>query len=144
MKNIKERIIKKQYVAVIFFLGLMLVMVIRMGKNIKTSEIKSSIEMKTQDELGEKFAAEYIGFNMDDSASESGVEIEVETVSESEEASDYQYPSGSLDSFSDKVETLKQMFPSGKYWNHMDVESDRTDYLMVTDIPCNPADIGEA
>ena len=43
MKNIKERIIKKQYVAVIFFLGLMLVMVIRMGKNIKTSEIKSSI-----------------------------------------------------------------------------------------------------
>lgn len=77
MKNIKERIIKKQYVAVIFFLGLMLVMVIRMGKNIKTSEIKSSIEMKTQDELGEKFAAEYIGFNMDDSASESGVEIEV-------------------------------------------------------------------
>lgn len=52
MKNIKETIIKKQYVAVIFFLGLMLVMVIRMGKNIKTSEIKSSIEMKTQDELG--------------------------------------------------------------------------------------------
>ena len=47
MKNIKERIIKKQYVAVIFFLGLMLVMVVRMGKNIKTSEIKSSIEMKT-------------------------------------------------------------------------------------------------
>lgn len=70
MKNIKKRIIKKQYAAVIFFLGLMLVMVIRMGKNIKTSEIKSSIEMKTQDELGEKFAAEYIGFNMDDSASE--------------------------------------------------------------------------
>lgn len=32
MKNIKGRIIKKQYVAVIFFLGLMLVMVIRMGK----------------------------------------------------------------------------------------------------------------
>ena len=28
MKNIKEKIIKKQYVAVIFFLGLMLVMVI--------------------------------------------------------------------------------------------------------------------
>ena len=76
MKNIKERIIKKQYVAVILFLGIMLVMVIRMGKNIKTSEIKSSIEMKTQDELGEKFAAEYIGFNMDDSASESGVETE--------------------------------------------------------------------
>ena len=97
MKNIKERIIKKQYVAVIFFLGLMLVMVIRIGKNIKTSEIKSSIEMKTQDELGEKFAAEYIGFNMDDSASESGVETEAETVSESEEASDYQYPSGWLD-----------------------------------------------
>ena len=47
MKNIKETIIKKQYAAVIFFLGLMLVMVIRMGKNIKTSEIKSSIEMKT-------------------------------------------------------------------------------------------------
>ena len=118
MKNIKERIIKKQYVAVIFFLGLMLVMVIRIGKNIKTSEIKSSIEMKTQDELGEKFAAEYIGFNMDDSASESGVETEAETVSESEEASDYQYPSGWLDSFNDKVEELKQMFPSGKYWNH--------------------------
>lgn len=89
MKNIKGRIIKKQYVAVIFFLGLMLVMVIRMGKNIKTSEIKSSIEMKTQDELGEKFAAEYIGVSMDDSASESGVETEVETVSESEDASDY-------------------------------------------------------
>ena len=82
MKNIKKRIIKKQYMAVIFFLGLMLVMVIRMGKNIKTSEIKSSIEMKTQDELGEKFEAEYIGFNMDDSASESGVETEAETVSE--------------------------------------------------------------
>lgn len=144
MKNIKETIIKKQYVAVIFFLGLMLVMVIRMGKNIKTSEIKSSIEMKTQDELGEKFAAEYIGFNMDDSASESGVETEVETVSESEEASDYQYPSGWLDSFSDKVEELKQMFPSGKYWNHMDVESDGTDYLMVTDIPCNHTENGEA
>lgn len=93
--------------------------------------------MKTQDEL-EKFAAEYIGFNMDDSASESGVDTEVETVSESEEASDYQYPSGWLDSFNDKkVEELKQMFPSGKYWNHMDVESDGTDYLMVTDIPCN-------
>lgn len=144
MKNIKEKIIKKQYVAVIFFLGLMLVMVIRMGKNIKTSEIKSSTEMKTQDELGEKFAAEYIGFNMDDSASESGVETEVETVSESEEASDYQYPSGWLDSFNDKVEELKQMFPSGKYWNHMDVESDGTDYLMITDIPCNHAENGEA
>lgn len=36
MKNIKKRIIKKQYMAVFFFLGLMLVMVIRMGKNIKT------------------------------------------------------------------------------------------------------------
>ena len=98
MKNIKERIIKKQYVAVSLFLGLILVIVIRMGKNIKTSEIISSIEMKTQDELGEKFAAEYIRFNMDDSATESGVETEVETVFESEEASDYQYPSGWLDS----------------------------------------------
>ena len=37
--------------------------------------------------LERKFAAEYIGFNMDGSASESGVETEVEIVSESEEAS---------------------------------------------------------
>ena len=36
------------------------------------------------------------------------------------------------------------MFPSGKYWNHMDVESDGTDYLMVTDIPCNHTENGEA
>lgn len=40
MKNIKKRIIKKQYMAVIFFLGSMLVMIIMNGKKYKTSETK--------------------------------------------------------------------------------------------------------
>lgn len=44
MKNIKKRIIKKQYMAVIFFLGLMLVMVIRMGKILKLQ--KSKVQLK--------------------------------------------------------------------------------------------------
>ena len=57
------------------------------------------------------------------------------------------YPENWLEEFNEKVALLQEIFPSGKYWNHMGQNAsnpgETNNIYCVTDIPCNHNIYGE-
>ena len=57
------------------------------------------------------------------------------------------YPKNWIDEFNKKIIILQEMFPNGKYWNHMGKEQsnpkETNNVYSVTDIPCNHSQYGE-
>jgi hypothetical protein len=57
------------------------------------------------------------------------------------------YPENWINEFNEKIIELQNVFPNGKYWNHMGQEAtnpgETNNIYSVTDIPCNHYEYGE-
>lgn len=78
------------------------------------------------------------------------IEIELDEsqyVTSSLNSSD-EYPENWINDFNEKIIILQNVFPNGKYWNHMGHEAsnpeETNNIYSVTDIPCNHSKYGEA